>query len=773
MASSEQLAEPARSPLPADEGAGGHQPYVPDNVVIPEFTWPAVFVGAFLGIIFGASSLYLVLKVGLTVSASVPIAVLSITLFRFFSRAFGIRQATILENNIVQTTGSAGESIAFGVGVTMPVLLLLGFEMDVIRVMTVSVLGGLLGILMMIPLRRAFIVKQHGTLKYPEGTACAEVLIAGEKGGATARMVFVGFGIAFVYKFLSAASKLWATEPSANLYTTGADGTRRGLPGAAVGGELSPELLGVGYLIGPRIACLMMSGAVLSYFVIAPLIATFGQTAGQPVPPGEKLVGVMVPSEIQRNYLRYIGAGAVAAGGIISMMKALPLIIASILSGLRDLRASREAGREVAARTERDLSMNVVLFGSLGLVVVLMLVPALGLGINFQGLLGALMILLFGFLFVTVSSRLTGEIGSSSNPISGMTIATLLLTCLIFLLVGRVGPAAMLTALTVAAVVCIASSNGGTTSQDLKTGYLVGATPRYQQLSILIGALTSALVIGGTMLLLNDAGTHYTNKELPQQKLVVPPDAPEQRAGRPHEDDQSVYRVVHVRSKDEENPGVKPGRYLVDSTGRVAYRTDVPISREAKMMDNDKEAPKGFVAPQPRLFYTIIEGILGGRLEWGLIVIGVLIAFAVELAGVSSLPFAVGMYLPIASSMPIFLGGLLRWGADRIAGKSASESEAETSPGVLLSSGYIAGGTLCGLIIAFFAFLPQAFNDALNLSLFLPEDWQPEESLFMKVAAVVMFVVLAVILLWVGTRKSLAPAGENGPANGAGRLDRP
>src|SRR5262245_38640165 len=325
----------------------GHKPYVPPAETIPEFTRPAVLSGTFLGIIFGASSLYLLLKVGMTVSASVPIAVLSITLFRALSQGFGIRRATILENNIVQTTGSAGESIAFGVGATMPALLLLGFEMDPVRVMTVSVLGGMLGILMMIPLRRAFIVKQHGKLIYPEGTACAEVLIAGEKGGASARMVFIGFGIALVHKFLTAANKLWPDVPAHKLY-----GPSGGLKGAEVSGELAPELLGVGYLIGPRIASLMMSGAVLSYFVIGPLIATFGERLTVPVPPaqttdkGGGLIGNMEPSGIKANYLRYIGAGAVAAAGIISMMRALPLIIGSIVSGLRDLPATRTAGQE-------------------------------------------------------------------------------------------------------------------------------------------------------------------------------------------------------------------------------------------------------------------------------------------------------------------------------------------------------------------------------------------------------------------------------------------
>ncbi len=711
--------------MSSPEPTPAHQPYVPDEQHIPEFTWPAVLVGAVLGIVFGASSLYLVLKVGMTVSASVPIAVLSITLFRGFSKAFGFRQATILENNIVQTTGSAGESIAFGVGVTMPALLLLGWEMDVVRVMTVSVLGGLLGILMMIPLRRAFIVKQHGLLKYPEGTACAEVLIAGEKGGATARMVFVGFGIALVHKFLTAAMKFWPGEPGERLYSV-ENGVKRGLKGAEIGGELAPELLGVGYLIGPRIACLMMGGAVLSYFVIGPLIASFGENLAVPVSPAEKLlIRDMAPGNIKANYLRYIGAGAVAAGGIISMCRALPLIFSSIVSGLRDLRGGSAEGQGTA-RTEQDLSMSVVVFGSLGLVAAMAAIPALGLGLNLQGILGAAMILLFGFLFVTVSSRLTGEVGSSSNPISGMTIATLLLTCIIFYLIGRtidMDPTVTLTALSIAAIVCIASSNGGTTSQDLKTGYLVGATPKKQQLSILVGALTSAVVIGGTMLALDYAGTHYTAKNLPEATLSIPPDAPTQKVGRPYEEkDEHVYHVVHVRN-DQRNqyPDVKPGRYLVDDSGKIKYKTDTPIAQESNKMDNGADAPKGFSAPQPQLFQSIITGILGGTLEWGLFIIGVLIAITMELARVSALPFAVGMYIPLSSSTPIFIGGLLRWLTDRLRGGTASEVEAETSPGVLLSSGYIAGGTLCGLIIAFFTFLPDSFNRAIDFSIPLGE----------------------------------------------------
>ncbi|HEV3078970.1 MAG TPA: oligopeptide transporter, OPT family [Gemmataceae bacterium] len=775
------MAAPAREKLAGQESSPEHKPYIPDDVVVPEFTWPAVLVGAFLGIIFGASSLYLLLKVGMTVSASVPIAVLSITLFRAFSKVFGFRRATVLENNIVQTTGSAGESIAFGVGVTMPALLLLGFEMHWVRVMTISVLGGLLGILMMIPLRRAFIVKQHGKLKYPEGTACAEVLVAGERGGSSAQMVFIGFGIAFVHKLLAAAFQLWPGEPSQNLFSVDKAGNKVGLKGAAISGDLSPEMMGVGYLIGPRIACLMMAGAVLSFFVIGPLIATFGESLTQVVKPAESvidektgqdkgLIRNMGPNDIYKWYLRYIGAGAVAAGGIISMCRALPLIISSIVSGLRDLR-STAAGGISAARTERDLPMSVVAFGSLALVIVLAAVPQLGLGLSLEGVLGAIMILLFGFLFVTVSSRLTGEVGSSSNPISGMTIATLLLTCLIFVLVGRRDTSAMLTALSVAGVVCIASSNGGTTSQDLKTGYLVGATPKSQQYAILIGTLTSAVVIGGTMLALNIGGTHYTKKGFANVKITVPADAPQQNVGQPYAgEDGKEYRKVYL--DEGRYAGVPKGWYLADDEGRLTYKIDVPIKREAALMDNGKKAPEPFKAPQPQLFALIIEGILGGKLEWALVAGGALIAVALELMAVSALPVAVGMYLGLGTATPIFFGGLLRWATDRMRGVSASEAETETSPGVLLSSGYIAGGTLCGLLWGFlvmaasvgFLGLPTDLRDRANLGEHFSKGWEdmPEA----KIIAVAAFGVLALILLLIGGRRTpaeTAELGEPGP----------
>jgi uncharacterized oligopeptide transporter (OPT) family protein len=814
---------------PTTEAVPEHKPYISPQEVIPEFTWSAVLVGTILGILFGASSLYLLLKVGMTVSASVPIAVLSITLFRVFSNSFGFRRATILENNVVQTTGSAGESIAFGVGVTMPALLLLGFEMEVSRVMTVAVLGGVLGILMMIPLRRAFIVKQHGTLVYPEGTACAEVLVAGEKGGSTARMVFIGFGIAAAHKLLNQLFRLWPETASQNLYTSTGDG-KSGLKGAEISGELTPELMGVGYLIGPRIAALMLGGAILSYWILGPIIASVGENLNEAILPAKSslnpvpdlqpkqtkrqgilffggdrpadavsfwrvgsLVGTlgqvggtgswqagalihtsvvdqglirnMSPGGIKGNYLRYIGAGAVAAGGIISMLRAMPLIIGSVVGGLRDLRATRMGGQKSVLRTERDMSMNVVLFGSLGLVLVLMLVPSLGLGLGIWGLLGALMILLFGFLFVTVSSRLTGEIGSSSNPISGMTIATLVMTCLIFFALGRTiqsDPAVPLTALMVAAVVCIASSNGGTTSQDLKTGYLVGATPNKQQWAILIGAITSALVIGITMLALNTAGTHYTNRNMPKVQFEIPTDAPSEFVGRPHTDDKQEYRVVHITKSQADDfakkgMSVKAGRYLVDSQGYPQYKTDIPIAQESDTMDNGEKAPKQFSAPQPQLFALITNGILGGELEWGWVIIGVLIAIAVQLAGVSALPFAVGMYLPLGTSTAIFVGGMLRFAADKARGKPISEAESETSSGVLLSSGYIAGGTLIGLILALLALMPdaayQTFMDALDLSKIFPGNSG-------KIVALVAFGILGMILFVVGKQKPLEPEGE-------------
>src|SRR5205809_2641246 len=492
------------------------RPYIPAGASLREMTVIPLVMGTVLGIIFGASSLYLVLKVGLTVSASIPVAVIAITLFRVLSK-LGLRDATILENNIVQTAGSAGESIAFGLGVTMPAILILGFDLELMRVMLVAVLGGLLGILMMIPLRRALIVAQHGYLKYPEGTACAEVLKAGasdESRAAAAeaaketgivdeattggKTIITGFGIGFVYYALEQIWKTWKEYPTKVF--------GKPFEAGSISIENNPALLGVGYIIGPRISSIMVGGGVLSYLVLIPAIKYFGSGWTTPLSPETAhLIKDMSVTQIQKAYILYIGAGAVAAGGIISLVRSLPVIWGGLKGGLADLRTTRSASAG-APRTDQDLSMKFVLGGIIVLLLAIMLAPQLNLRFN---LLGALLIVAFGFLFVTVSSRLTGEIGSSSNPISGMTVATLLLTCLVFLIIGWTTPPYFVTALSIGGIVCIAASNGGTTSQDLKTGFLVGSTPKFQQIAILAGALASAIALGPILLKLNEAYTVY------------------------------------------------------------------------------------------------------------------------------------------------------------------------------------------------------------------------------------------------------------------------
>jgi putative OPT family oligopeptide transporter len=677
----------AQSPAPAAPAGpapASFQPYVPDSARIPELTFSGVALGTILGIIFGASSLYLFLKVGMTVSASIPVAVLSITIFRGLSHAFGLRRATILENNVVQTAGSAGESIAFGVGATMPALMLLGYELEWTRVILVAVLGGLLGILMMIPLRRAFIVKQHGALPYPEGTACAKVLIVGEQGGSNAKTVFLGFGVGFIYQILMQALKLWSTEWEKAI--TGI----RGYSKAQVALEPSPALLGVGYIIGPRISSVMVGGGLLTSLLLVPMIAYFGDGLTTVLPPGQGRIADMAPAQISSQYVRYIGAGAVAAGGILSMLNALPLIIASIGGSLKDLRGQRENGKTAVMRTEHDLPMSLVVLGSLGLVVAVAashLIPT-----NLPGrIAGGAMIVLFGFLFVTVSSRITGVIGSSSNPISGMTIATLLLTCLIFVLLGWLGEEYRVTALSIAGVVCIASSNGGTTSQDLKTGHLVGATPWKQQVAILIGAMISAVVMGGTLLLLNAAYTTVTDsaKELPT--ITAPAAEIKGQADGPDGKSYGVWWVLAPR------PGVQPGKYLVDESGAAKFLVDPGIGGRLTETASGRPIQK-FNPPQPRLFATLIDGIMKQDLPWGLVILGAVLAIVMQLAGVSALAFAVGVYLPLATTLPIFVGGVLRGFVDR--SRKLSAEEAETSPGTLMSTGLIAGGSLAGIVIA-------------------------------------------------------------------------
>src|SRR3954453_1855752 len=713
------------------------EPYIPADRVLPELTFLPILAGTILGIIFGGASLYLVLKVGLTVSASIPVAVLSITFFRILSKLGLRRDANILENNVVQTAGSAGESIAFGVGVTMPAILILGFDLEFTRVMLVAVLGGLLGILMMIPLRRALIVAQHGTLKYPEGTACAEVLKAGASaesmanasdsakeemarlGGAatSAKTIFAGFGVGFLYKALNVAIKWWKDTPEKIF----------GQPFAAgsISAEISPELLGVGYIIGPRIGSIMCAGGVLAYLVLIPAIKFFGAGLAAPLAPEtSRLIKDMSPNAIRSAYILYIGAGAVAAGGIGSMLRSLPTIWHGLKEGLKDFRGG-SAARAGMQRTDQDLSMKLVLIGSFALVAVIALAGPLyhgGTGVTAR-VMAAVLIVVLGFLFVTVSSRLTGEIGSSSNPISGMTVATLLITCLVFLVIGWTGQTYYVTALSIGAIVCIASSNGGTTSQDLKTGFLVGATPKYQQIAILIGALASALLLGPLLLMLNsnasvtlprissepsaDGGAMKQVENWPATLRVDPATLTthEQYAGKD-------YLVYHYTPEG----GASAMQLLVDSTGTPQYLVDPAINGTHKFLANGKPAQKKYDAPKATLMSYIIKGILNHKLPWGLVLLGVMIALTLEMSGIPSLAFAVGVYLPLSSSSPIFIGGMIRWLSDRYVrskyhGMNLTEeqltAEGDKSPGVLMASGYIAGGAIAEIFYA----MMQGFNE--------------------------------------------------------------
>ena len=735
-----------------------------------ELSWRALLTGTFLGMVFGASSLYLTLKVGLTVSASIPVAVISLALFRGLSK-LGLRDSTILEHNIAQTAGSAGESLAFGVGVTMPAILILGFDLEVTRVMMVAVLGGLLGILMMIPLRRALIVKEHNVLKYPEGTACAAVLKAGasaecreaaspaakqemrtslvtDRGtSAGAKVIFGGFGIGLLYKIMMVALKGWKDVPEKIFAAP--------FKAGSISAEISPELLGVGYIIGPRIASIMGAGGVLAYLLLIPLIKFFGENANGIVPPGTVPIADMSPNQIRGAYVLYIGAGAVAAGGIISLLRSLPTIWHGLRGGLADLRLSAAEMPDAAEvpRTDQDLSLKFVAIGIIILVIGIIATPTLN-----MNLLGAILIIVFGFLFVTVSSRLTGEIGSSSNPISGMTVATLLFTCLIFLLVGWTGGAYYVTALSVGAIVCIAASNGGTTSQDLKTGFLLGSTPKFQQTAILFGAFASALIMGPILLQLNNAATVYVPAAKIAPGLVT--DASkltrsEKIWGPQSRDDANSYFSWHKT----DSAGGPPGKYLVNQAGQAVWFVDPGINGTTIERPDGSKVRK-FDAPKATLVSYIIKGVLDQKLPWALVLLGVMISITLEMCGVPSLAFAVGVYLPLSSSSPIFIGGLIRWLVDaarrrRLRGLTQEQliAEGDRSPGVLLSSGYIAGGAIAGIVIAFLAGVFDRADAALN-------DWSEAHNPFFHGAwsdllSLIPFVVLCALLYIVGRERPI------------------
>ena len=621
------------------------QPFVSAETQMKEFTFKALLMGSIFGILFGASTVYLALKAGLTVSASIPIAVLAITLGRKLFRT------TILENNIIQTTGSASESIAAGVVFTLPGFLFLssaesGDYFNYAVIFILSIFGGIMGTLMMIPLRRSLIVKEHETLPYPEGTACASVLIAGEKGGSIARTAFQGLGFAFVYALLQKMIRLIAETP---LFDTAKYKSLNSIfPSAQISADITPEYMGLGYIVGARIAGTLFAGSVLSWLVMQPLLASLVNpvtialqevklgflqdlnTAGGPGKWDPVTKTFADPATaIYRAYIRQIGAGAVAMGGLITLIKTIPTIVSSFKESIGSV---KEKGADSRIRTERDLSLKVVLFGSVGLVLLIACLNIIPGENFFSRLLIGLLILVFGAFFVTVASRIVGLIGSSNSPVSGMTIATIMGTCLIFLAVGWGGKGYEAMALVVGGMVCIAASNAGGTSQDLKTGFLVGATPRYQQLALFIGVIVSALAVGFTIKILD-----IPNAELQAQ-------------------------------------GVK------HAIGTV------------------------FGAPQATLMATLIKGIQGGKLDWNFVLAGAFLALVMELCGVRALSFAIGVYLPISTTLPIYIGGVIRSFADKVKkrkGLATKEGEEELERGNLFATGLVAGGALMGVIFAF------------------------------------------------------------------------
>ncbi len=630
-------------------------PFVSPETNMKEFTIKSVLVGSAFGIIFGAATVYLALKAGLTVSASIPIAVMSIALSKLFLRT------TILENNIIQTTGSAGESIAAGVVFTLPGFLFLSAPesagyFNYFTILTLAIFGGILGTLMMIPLRKALIVKEHDTLPYPEGTACASVLKAGEKGGNFARTAFLGVGVAAGYAFLQKILHIVAETPE---YMTRQ--TNKFFPSAKISGEITPEYLGVGYIIGPKIAGILVAGSVLTWFVFNPLLATLVpsdviatqliklgylkdiNTAGgpggwDPITHGFNDYAVA----IYRAYVRQIGAGAVAAGGFITLFKTIPTIVSSFKGSVTSMKGDSESA--VVARTERDLSIKIVGFGSVALILLMTILPQIpGDGVLSKLLLGVLVVI-FGAFFVTVSSRIVGLIGSSNNPISGMTIATIMGTCLVFISVGWTGQLYEPMALVVGGMICIAAANAGATSQDLKTGYIVGATPRNQQLALFIGAIVSSLAIGLTVKVL----------DTPTQEMLS----------------QGIHHAIGTEK---------------------------------------------YSAPQATLMATLIKGILSFNLDWQFVLVGVAIAVVMELCGIKALSFAIGIYLPLSTTLPIFIGGAIRGIVDRRHKKDAKvdvQEEDDLRKGNLFATGLVAGGALAGVIVAFLS-----VNESISASL--------------------------------------------------------
>ena len=701
------------------------KPFVSATETRPELTARALILGAFFGVLFGAVTVYVGLRAGLTVAASIPISVLSISILRAFGKA------SILENNIVQTTGNAGQSIASGVIFTLPALIFLGFDLESTRIFALALFGGWLGVLFMIPLRRQLIVEEHGTLIYPEGTACADVLMAGERGGSFASRVFFGLGLGALYTLFQNENifALWPSTPTKNFDI----GQQHLLKGGSIRADVTPEYLGVGYIIGIRVSAVMLAGGVFSWLLLLPAIYFFGSHMTSSLYPGTIPIHDMSPSDLWRTYVRPMGAGAVAAAGVITLARTAPTIFAALAEGLRNIR-EKNGPAAAPTRTTHDLPPTVVLGGSVILIVLMFLflefhpVPGAQVG-ALANIAAALLVVVFGFLFVTVSARIVGIVGSSASPVSGMTIATLMATSAIFLVKGWTAPAFGALAITIGGIVCIAASNAGDTAQDLKTGYLIGATPWKQQLALMFGVVICVFSIGFTLNLMNTGLQVFQRLPKPIPFAIAAPDGVvngvQTKGFFPNNTIQLTARD-HAAAKET----VADANHLIllnaiGSTtledGKYLYNPD---THQIEIQWIQGIGSEKAAAPQGRLMATVINGILTQKLPWALVLLGVALVVVVELLGIRSLTFAVGAYLSIATTLAIFAGGLMRWMVDRAmlhhAAKLAAanpdvidpatgvavptsvtpalDTESEISPGSLYASGLIAAGGIVGLL---------------------------------------------------------------------------
>ena len=671
------------------------QPFVPANQNPPEFTLRAILLGAVFGIIFGAVTVYVGLRAGLTVAASIPIAVISISFLRDKGKV------SVLECIIVQTAGNAGQSIAAGVIFTLPALIFLGFDLEYYRIFMLALIGGYLGVLFMVPLRRPLIVEEHGNLKFPEGTACADVLMAGAKGGSFASRVFFGLGLGALYTFFQ-NENLFGAWPGTPEYRPDF-GPDHVMKGASIKADATSEYMGVGYIIGARTAGTMFAGGIFSWLVMMPLIYFFGKGLSHPVYPGTVPISQMGPSDLWITYIRPMGAGAVAAAGLITLCKTLPTIIGALRSGFAQIRL-RSATVAQPIRTERDFAMSTAIVGSIALIVLMFFflwfkpVPGAQVG-AFANLAASILVVAFGFLFVTVSSRIVGLIGSSANPISGMTIATLMATSAIFLVSGWTAPAFGALAITIGGVVCIASAEAGDTSQDLKTGFIVGATPKSQRFAFLIGIAVSTVAIGFTLQLMNTSLQTFRAAPQPWDINASHPGVAVQT------DTRGLIDQFPVVAQDKSTTIHHKSEYIVlnalGSTelanGKYLYS---PTSHRIEVQWIPGIGSEKAAAPQAQLMATVINGILTRKLPWGLVMLGVFLVVAIELLGIRSLSLAVGAYLSIGTTLAIFTGGVVRSLVDLAAKRAgdSAETDSDVSPGSLYASGLIAAGGLVGLL---------------------------------------------------------------------------